>query len=168
MAVEAGQIARGTVVHLMPYGALVRLDDGTTGLVHISEIDQNFVHNVADHVQKGDTVVVKVLSAGEKGKTELSIKQAKGQELTFTPPAVGGENEMEVAWQALRTRRKLPRPRPSRDARRAPTSRRKCATSSPSAPSVWAMCAATPTANSVANRDEWRIGKNGLHFSILH
>jgi S1 RNA binding domain protein len=85
MAVEAGQIARGTVVHLMPYGALVRLEDGTTGLVHISEIDQSFVHNVADHINKGDTVIVKVLASGEKGKTELSIKQAKGEEAP--PPA---------------------------------------------------------------------------------
>lgn len=93
MAVESGQIARGTVVHLMPYGALVRLEDGTTGLVHISEIDQNFVHNVADHIQKGDTVIVKVLASGEKGKTELSIKQAKGEEAP--PPAPMAEGEAE-------------------------------------------------------------------------
>ena len=93
MAVESGQIARGTVVHLMPYGALVRLEDGTTGLVHISEIDQNFVHNVADHIQKGDTVIVKVLASGEKGKTELSIKQAKGEDAP--PPAPMAEGEAE-------------------------------------------------------------------------
>ena len=88
MAVEAGLVARGSVVHLMPYGALVRLEDGTTGLVHISEIDSNFVHNVGDLIQKGDTVIVKVLASGEKGKTELSIKQAKGLEVNFTPPVV--------------------------------------------------------------------------------
>ncbi len=93
MAVESGQIARGTVVHLMPYGALVRLEDGTTGLVHISEIDQNFVHNVADHIQKGDTVIVKVLASGEKGKTELSIKQAKGEEAPPPAPMAEGETE---------------------------------------------------------------------------
>lgn len=91
MAVEPGQIARGTVVHLMPYGALVRLEDGTTGLVHISEIDQNFVHNVADHIQKGDTVIVKVLASGEKGKTELSMKQAKGEEAPPPAPVAEGE-----------------------------------------------------------------------------
>jgi S1 RNA binding domain protein len=94
MAVEAGQIARGTVVHLMPYGALVRLEDGTTGLVHISEIDQSFVHNVADHINKGDTVIVKVLASGEKGKTELSIKQAKGEEAP--PPAPVEETPVET------------------------------------------------------------------------
>ena len=97
MAVEAGTIARGTVVHLMPYGALVRLEDGTTGLVHISEIDQNFVHNVTDFINKGDTVIVKVLASGEKGKTELSIKQAKGEEAP--PPAPVVESEVETAEQ---------------------------------------------------------------------
>jgi S1 RNA binding domain protein len=85
MAVEAGQIARGTVIRLLPYGVLVRLDEGTTGLVHISEIDQNYVRDVSEYVQVNDPVVVKVLATGEKGKTELSIKQARGEN---DPPLV--------------------------------------------------------------------------------
>ena len=105
MAVESGQIARGTVVHLMPYGALVRLEDGTTGLVHISEIDQNFVHNVADHIQKGDTVIVKVLASGEKGKTELSIKQAKGEEAPPAAPVAEGEADNRDAERESRDQR---------------------------------------------------------------
>lgn len=85
MAVEAGQIARGTVIRLLPYGVLVRLDEGTTGLVHISEIDQNYVRDVAEYVQVNDPVVVKIIATGEKGKTELSIKQARGEN---DPPLV--------------------------------------------------------------------------------
>jgi S1 RNA binding domain protein len=79
MAVEAGQIVRGTVVRLMQYGVLVRLEDGSTGLVHISEIDNNFVRDVADYFQVNDPVVVKILAFGERGKIELSVKQAAGQ-----------------------------------------------------------------------------------------
>lgn len=85
MAVESGQIAQGTVIRLLPYGVLVRLDEGTTGLVHISEIDQNYVRDVAEYVQVNDPVVVKVIATGEKGKTELSIKQARGEN---DPPLV--------------------------------------------------------------------------------
>ncbi len=85
MAVESGQIARGTVIRLLPYGVLVRLEEGTTGLVHISEIDQNYVRDVAEYVQVNDPVVVKILATGEKGKTELSIKQARGEN---DPPLV--------------------------------------------------------------------------------
>jgi len=79
MAVEVGQIVRGTVVRLLNYGVLVRLDDGTTGLVHISEIDQNYVRDVNDYFALNDPVTVKVLASGERGKTELSIKQARGE-----------------------------------------------------------------------------------------
>ena len=85
MAVEAGQIARGTVIRLLPYGVLVRLEEGTTGLVHISEIDQNYVRDVAEYVQVNDPVIVKIIATGEKGKTELSMKQARGEN---DPPLV--------------------------------------------------------------------------------
>ena len=123
MAVESGQIARGTVVHLMPYGALVRLEDGTTGLVHISEIDQNFVHNVADHIQKGDTVIVKVLASGEKGKTELSIKQAKGEEAPPPAPMAEGETERNDSDRGERDRDRADRDRGERDGDDAPEER---------------------------------------------
>jgi S1 RNA binding domain protein len=77
MAVEVGQIVQGRVVRLLAYGVLVRLDDGTTGLVHISEIDQNYVRDVADYFALDDMVNVKVLKAEDRGKIELSVKQAR-------------------------------------------------------------------------------------------
>jgi len=82
---EIGQISRGTVIRVLPYGALVRLDDGTLGLVHISEIDEKFVHNVADYLAPEARVVVKVLACKEGSKYEFSIKRAKGEVLPETP-----------------------------------------------------------------------------------
>ena len=93
MAVEAGQVVRGTVVRLMNYGVLVRIEDGSTGLVHISEIDNNFVRDVADYFQVNDPVVVKVLAFGDRGKIELSVKQAVGQ----APIAIEGAAESAAA-----------------------------------------------------------------------
>jgi len=70
----------GTVVRLLNYGALVRLEDGQTGLVHISEIDQNYVRDVADYFGAGDEVKVKVLKIEEGGRRlELSAKQARAE-----------------------------------------------------------------------------------------
>ena len=77
MAVEVGQIVPGTVVRLLPYGVLVRLEDGNTGLVHISEIDENYVRDVNDYFELNQPVSVKVLATGERGKVELSVKQAR-------------------------------------------------------------------------------------------
>jgi S1 RNA binding domain protein len=85
MAVEVGQIVPGTVVRLLQYGVLVRLDDGTTGLVHISEIDQNYVRDVGDYFGVNDPVTVKVLATGDRGKVELSVKQALAEGQTLTP-----------------------------------------------------------------------------------
>ena len=95
MAVEAGQVVRGTVVRLMNYGVLVRIEDGSTGLVHISEIDNNFVRDVADYFQVNDPVIVKVLAFGDRGKIELSVKQAVGQ----APVAIEGANDAEAGEQ---------------------------------------------------------------------
>ena len=83
---EIGQISRGTVIRVLPYGALVRLDDGTVGLVHISEIDDRFVHNVADYLAPEARVVVKVLACKEEGKYEFSIKRAKGEVVPDSQP----------------------------------------------------------------------------------
>lgn len=98
MAVETGQIVQGTVVRLLNYGVLVRLEDGSTGLVHISEIDQNYVRDVADYFQVNDPVTVRVLASGERGKIELSVKQAlgEGETLPQRQPSPEGEAPREA------------------------------------------------------------------------
>jgi len=85
MSVEVGQFVRGTVIRLLSYGVLVRLEDTSTGLVHISEIDNNFVRDVAEYFQINDEVVVKVLAQGDRGRLELSVKQAVGKEAQDIP-----------------------------------------------------------------------------------
>lgn len=103
MAVEAGQVVRGTVVRLMNYGVLVRIEDGSTGLVHISEIDNNFVRDVADYFQVNDPVIVKVLAFGERGKIELSVKQAVGQ----APITIEGVSDADDAGTSSEERAAL-------------------------------------------------------------
>jgi S1 RNA binding domain protein len=76
MPVEVGAILEGTVIRLAPYGAFVALENGDTGLVHISEIDRNFVRTVTDHLHENDKVTVKVVGIKDGGKIDLSIKQA--------------------------------------------------------------------------------------------
>lgn len=76
MSAEIGAIVPGTVVRIAPYGAFVRLESGETGLVHISEIDRNYVRSVEEHLRLDDQVMVKVVGVKEDGKIDLSIKQA--------------------------------------------------------------------------------------------
>lgn len=76
MLLEAGSIVEGKITGITPFGAFVLLEEGKTGLVHISEIALEYVKDINDHVKVGDHVKVKVLSIDEKGKISLSIKQA--------------------------------------------------------------------------------------------
>ena len=64
----------GTVERITPYGAFLKLEDGRLGLIHISEIDRNYVKDVHDHLREGDVVQAKVQAIKEDGKIDLSIK----------------------------------------------------------------------------------------------
>ena len=65
----------------MGYGAIVQLDDGTSGLIHISEMANRYVKNVRDYCIEGAPVVVQVLQQKEDGRWEFSIKAARNNPL---------------------------------------------------------------------------------------
>ncbi len=73
---EKNQISRGMVRRVMGYGAIVQLDDGTSGLVHISEIANRYVKDVREYCKEGAPVVVKVLRHKDDGRWEFSMKAA--------------------------------------------------------------------------------------------
>ncbi len=72
--VEVGKVYEGTVVRLLEFGAIVNILPGRDGLLHVSQIANERVNNVADYVKEGQTVRVKVLETDERGKIRLSMK----------------------------------------------------------------------------------------------
>ncbi|GIP19613.1 RNA-binding protein S1 [Paenibacillus montaniterrae] len=76
MAIEVGAKLEGKVTGITNFGAFVDLSGGVTGLVHISEIADNYVKDVKDHLKIDDIVTVKVINVDKDGKIGLSIKQA--------------------------------------------------------------------------------------------
>lgn len=74
MALNVGDIVEGVVSNLVKFGAFVNLEDGKSGLVHISEISNSYVENLSDFLEKGQKVKVKILSMEEGGKIALSMK----------------------------------------------------------------------------------------------
>jgi len=72
--VEIGQIYDGTVVKLLDFGALVNVLPGKDGLLHISQIANERINKVSDHLQEGQKVRVKVIETDDKGRFRLSIK----------------------------------------------------------------------------------------------
>ncbi|MCL6610466.1 MAG: S1 RNA-binding domain-containing protein [Peptococcaceae bacterium] len=77
MPVQVGSILEGVVSGITNFGAFVQLPGGETGLVHISEIAEEYVKDVNQFLKTNDRVSVKVISVDPKGKIGLSIKQTK-------------------------------------------------------------------------------------------
>lgn len=73
---KMGEVTKGEVVKLADFGAFVRLNDFTDGLVHISEIAPFRIERVADFMKEGMIVPVKIINIdSERGKISLSIKE---------------------------------------------------------------------------------------------
>lgn len=73
---EVGQVYEGEVRTIKEFGAFVQILPGTDGMVHISELANERVKNVADVVKEGDVIKVKVIDIDNRGRIRLSRKAA--------------------------------------------------------------------------------------------
>ena len=72
--VEVDSVYLGKVTKIMDFGAFVELIPGKEGLVHISQIADERINKVSEHLSVGDEVKVKVLEVTKKGQVRLSIR----------------------------------------------------------------------------------------------
>ena len=72
-----GEKFTGEVVRLMDFGAFVKIGPNAEGLVHVSEMAPFRIERVETYVKEGDKVPVVVKEIDEKGRINLSIKQAQ-------------------------------------------------------------------------------------------
>jgi len=73
--ISEGQIVEGRVTTITSFGAFVKFDSGETGMIHISEIAEDYVRDIRDYLQEGQIVRCKSLGPGKDGKLSLSIKR---------------------------------------------------------------------------------------------
>ena len=72
---SAGEVVYGTITGIKPYGAFVELENGYTGLIHISEFSNGFVKDVNNFVKVGDHYMLKVIDVDQNNKQlRLSYK----------------------------------------------------------------------------------------------
>ena len=98
MSVDVGAIVEGTVVKITHYGAFVDIGNGKSGLVHISEIADTYVKDVKDYLKEQDRVRVKILGVNDRGKLDLSVKQAlpPEQRAARTKPKSSFEDKLKA------------------------------------------------------------------------
>ena len=71
---EVGSIVKGEVTGIEPYGIFVKVDE-CTGLIHISEIANNYISNITKYVNVGEKIYTKVIDFdSENNRLKLSIK----------------------------------------------------------------------------------------------
>lgn len=83
--VKVGQIYKGRVTAIKEFGAFVEIMPGTEGLVHVSELEKDYVANVSDVVKMGDEITVKVLAIDEQNRIKLSKRAAEREQKTKEP-----------------------------------------------------------------------------------
>ena len=71
---KIGRHIKVRVTGIQPYGAFVETPDNTEGLIHISEIMDDYVHNLKKFLSEGQIVRAKVISIDNEGKLNLSLK----------------------------------------------------------------------------------------------
>ncbi|MBN3033376.1 MAG: polyribonucleotide nucleotidyltransferase [Candidatus Saganbacteria bacterium] len=77
---KEGDVFRGPVVRIMPFGAFVELPGGKDGLVHISQLAERRVAKVEDVVKMGDMVVVKVIEIDDMGRINLTMSRVSAED----------------------------------------------------------------------------------------
>ncbi|MFN2582976.1 MAG: S1 RNA-binding domain-containing protein, partial [Candidatus Dormibacteria bacterium] len=74
--IEIGKVYRGKVVRLMTFGAFVEIMPKKEGLVRIGQLAEHHVEKVEDVVKVGDEIMVKVIEVDDRGRINLSRKEA--------------------------------------------------------------------------------------------
>jgi len=80
MGLQIGEAVLGEVIAIKPYGAFVQLPEGKIGMIHISEVAEEYVKDIHDYLHFGQEVVVKIIGVNEEGKYNLSIRQLTKRE----------------------------------------------------------------------------------------
>ena len=83
-AYQIGEIYTVKIKEVKPYAAFIIFDDGTLGMLHISELSDKFINDIERYVSSGDSISVKLLEIDPKnGFARVSYKQVP-DELKFT------------------------------------------------------------------------------------
>ncbi len=74
MELKEGMVVKGTIEGIKKFGAFVKLENGQTGLLHISQIRDGYVKRVDEWLRVGEEYEFKILEIKEDGKIDLTLK----------------------------------------------------------------------------------------------
>ena len=72
---QTGKVVKGSVTGIESYGIFVNIDEKYNGLIHISEISDDFIRNINDYVNIGEIIYVRIIGMNEKdNRLKLSVR----------------------------------------------------------------------------------------------
>ena len=80
MALSVGTTVNGKVTGITNFGAFVETEDGSRGMIHISEISRSYIEDIKSVLRVGQAVTAKVISVSPDGKIALSLKQLESED----------------------------------------------------------------------------------------
>ena len=87
MSLSVGTIVNGKVTGITNFGAFVETEDGSRGMIHISEVSRSYIEDIKSVLKPGQAVTVKVISVSDDGKIALSMKQLEKADDSGKKPA---------------------------------------------------------------------------------
>ncbi len=92
---KQGNIIKGEITAIKPYGAFVKVDNDYVGLIHISEFSDGFVRGIDDYVNIGDVIDLKVLDV-VNNRLSLSYKALHKRKKRYNIELEAGFNPLKV------------------------------------------------------------------------
>ena len=93
---EIGDLVIGTITNIKPYAIFMSFEDGSQGLLHISEISDSYIRDIEKYGSKGDQLKIKILSIDpSNGFLRVSLKQVPIEE-SFSTHSNGKRKAPEV------------------------------------------------------------------------
>ena len=87
MSLSVGNIVNGKITGITNFGAFVETEDGSKGMIHISEVSRAYVEDIKTVLKIGQAVTVKVISVSDDGRIALSLKQLEKADDSNKKPA---------------------------------------------------------------------------------
>ncbi len=73
-SIKVGDIFDAEVFKITSFGAFVKFGNGKKGLIHISQVSEDYVKKIEDHIKIGDKVKARITKITQDGKIDLSLK----------------------------------------------------------------------------------------------
>lgn len=99
---KIGDKFKGTITGIKSYGAFVQLENGITGLIHISEIKTGYIDNIYDEFKIGQEVTVQVIDFDEyTQKASLSIRTLEEERNQMPHRHRFSNNRLNIGFKPL-------------------------------------------------------------------